>query len=69
MVPIEVPIYYLCVSHIHGDRNIEFYNLKSLREYEMKLKEEQDYYTNKEKVSKRWREIAEKFGLSIETEK
>ena len=43
--------------------------MKSLREYEKRITEEPDYYTNKEKVHKRWREIADKFGLSIETNK
>lgn len=65
----EVPIYYLYISHLHGDRYIEFNNLKSLREYEKNIKEEPDYYTNKEKAHKRWREIADKFGLSIESDK
>jgi len=65
----EVPIYYLYISHLYGDRRIGCDNLKSLREYEKKIKDEPDYYTNKEKVSKRWKEIADKFGLSIETVK
>lgn len=65
----EVPIYYLYISHFCGDKSIRFDNLKSLREYEKIIEDEPDYYTNKEKVRKRWKAIADKFGLSIETEK
>lgn len=64
----EIPISFLYISHIHGDRNIGCDSLKSERELDRRLAEEPDYYTNKEKVRKRFIELANNFGLPYKEE-
>ena len=58
----KVPISYLYISHHNGDRNIGCDSLKAKRELDNRLSEESDYYTNMEKVRKRYRDLAEKFS-------
>ena len=62
----QVPISYLYINHHNGDRNIGCNSLKAKRELDKRLSEEPDYFTNKEKVRKRFRDFAEKVGFSLE---
>ena len=61
----QVPIDYLYISHNNGDRNIGCDSLKAKRELDKRLSEEPDYYTNKEKVRKRYRDLVDKLGSPI----
>lgn len=61
----EVPIKFLYISHLHGDRYVGCDDLEAQRLLEKRLKDEPDYYTNKEKVRKRFEEIVKEFGLPI----
>lgn len=61
----QVPISFLYISHYNGDRNIGIESLKAKRDLDKRLLETPDYYINKEKVRKRYRDLANKFGLSV----
>jgi len=61
----QVPIDYLYISHYNGDRNIGCDSLKAKRELDKRLSEEPDYYTYKEKVRKRYRDLVDKLGSPI----
>lgn len=62
----DVPIYFLYISNLNGKRDIGCDSLEREREYERKMKEEPDYYTNQKKVIKRAKEIFDKIGLPLE---
>lgn len=62
----EVPIYYLYISNLKGKRDIGCDSLEREREYERRMKDEPDYYTNQKKVIKRTKELFDKMGLPFE---
>ena len=57
----KIPIYFLRFSHTDGERNIRCRSLKEQREYEKRKKEDPNYYTNKERLNKCFKEINDLF--------
>lgn len=59
----EIPIFFLYITHLHGDRNIGCRSIKSVREIENNLEKMSDYYSNEERLHRDYKEFADIFGL------